>query len=120
MIEDLIEFIKKVFIFAAIAMYLLGNLVWILIVNGLAALGIWDLPEVEKAIRPWGFVTTYEYAEQSGRYVNPISMFKYSPEKYPEIARKIAEQEHLDALRDYDPMWSDGPPPRGWRPDVEY
>ncbi|MDA8632350.1 hypothetical protein N9L71_01210 [Verrucomicrobiales bacterium] len=120
MIEDLIEFIKKVFIFAFIAMYLLGNLVWILIVHAIAAIGIWDVPEVEKALRPWDFETTYEYAERTGRYVNPISMFIYDPEKYPDIARKIAEQEHLDALRDYDPTWSDGPPPRGWSPDVEY
>ena len=120
MIEYLIELIKKVFVFAFIVMYLLGNLVWVLIVHTIAAIGIWDVSEVEKALRPWDFETTFEYAERTGRYVNPISMFKYSPEKYPDIARKIEEQEHRDALKDYDPMWSDGPPPRGWRPDVEY
>jgi hypothetical protein len=120
MIDDIIELIKKIVGFALIAMYLLGNLVWLFIVHAIAAIGIWDVPEVEKALRPWDFETMYEYAEREGRYYNPISMFKYDPEKYPDIARKIAEQEHRDALRDYDPTWSDGPPPRGWRPDVEY
>jgi len=60
MIEDLIEFIRKVFIGALIAMYLLGNLVWLLLVHAIAAIGIWDVPEVEKVLKPWDFETTYE------------------------------------------------------------
>lgn len=91
--DDIIESIKEAFYGAIVVLWLVGNVVWGIIVHALAAITPWDLPEIEKVLRPWGFETSFEVAERNGWYRNPISKFVYTPEKYPEVARKLKEQE---------------------------
>lgn len=87
--------------------WIIGNLLWILILETAAAIGPWNLPEVEKVLRPWDFETSYEKADRIGYYKNPISMFKYDPEKYPDVARKLEQEEARKEKAKYREGWSE-------------
>lgn len=103
----LLRLLKKMLLGLFLVMWLIGNLLWILIIETLAAITPLDLPEVEYIFRPWDFETSYEKAERLGYYKNPISMFVYSPEKYPDVARKLEIEEARKEAEKYREGWSE-------------